>query len=57
MALPTSREEFKQYCLRKLGAPVIEINVDDSQLEDRIDDALQLFAEYHQCLTLGLLIG
>ena len=47
MALPNSREEFKQYCLRKLGAPVIEINVDDSQLEDRIDDALQLFAEYH----------
>ena len=47
MALPTSREELKQYCLRKLGAPVIEINVDDSQLEDRIDDTLQLFAEYH----------
>ena len=47
MALPNCREEFKQYCLRKLGAPVIEINVDDSQLEDRIDDALQLFAEYH----------
>ena len=47
MALPTTREDLKQYCLRKLGAPVIEINVDDSQLEDRIDDALSLFAEYH----------
>ena len=47
MALPTTREDFKQYCLRKLGAPVIEINVDDAQLEDRIDDALSLFAEYH----------
>lgn len=47
MALPASRQELKDYCLRKLGAPVIEINVDDSQLEDRIDEALQLFAEYH----------
>ena len=46
MALPTTREDLKQYCLRKLGA-VIEINVDDSQLEDRIDDALSMFAEYH----------
>jgi len=47
MALPQSRQELKEYCLRKLGAPVIEINVDDSQLEDRIDDALSLYAEYH----------
>ena len=47
MATPTSREELKQYALRKLGAPVIEINVDDSQLEDSIDDALQMFNEYH----------
>jgi len=44
---PTSREDLKQYCLRKLGYPVIEINIDDSQIEDRIDDALQFFAEYH----------
>ena len=42
MAEPSTREELKQYSLRKLGAPVIEINVDDSQLEDRIDDALAL---------------
>ena len=47
MATPTTREELKQYALRKLGAPVIEINVDDSQLEDALDDALQIFAEYH----------
>lgn len=44
---PTTREQLKQYCLRKLGYPVIEINIDDSQIEDRIDDALQFFAEYH----------
>ena len=47
MANPTSRATLKEYALRRLGSPVIEINVDDSQLEDRIDDALQFFAEYH----------
>lgn len=47
MALPTSRAEFKQYCLRKLGKPVIEINVDDDQVEDRIDEALRYFWDYH----------
>ncbi len=47
MANPTSRATLKEYTLRRLGAPVIEINVDDAQLEDRIDDALQFFAEYH----------
>lgn len=47
MALPTAREELKQYCLRRLGFPVIEINIDDAQIEDRIDDALQFFTEYH----------
>jgi hypothetical protein len=47
MAQPTSRSELRDYCLRKLGFPVIDINVDDDQLEDRIDDALQLFREYH----------
>ena len=47
MATPTTREELKQYALRKLGAPVIEINVDDAQLEDSIDDAIQIFNEYH----------
>ena len=47
MPQPSTREELKQYCLRKLGSPVIEINVDDSQLEDRIDEALELYTEYH----------
>ena len=40
MAQPGSRSEFKQYCLRQLGAPVLEINVADEQCEDRIDDAI-----------------
>ena len=44
---PASREQLKDYCLKYLGHPVIEINVDDDQIEDRIDDALQFFAEYH----------
>ena len=47
MAKPATREQLKQYCLRALGKPVIEINVDDDQLEDRIDEALQYFAQYH----------
>jgi hypothetical protein len=47
MASVTTREELKDYCLRRLGAPVIEINVDDDQIEDRIDDAFQFYREYH----------
>ena len=47
MATPATREQLKQYCLRTLGKPVIEINVDDDQLEDRIDEALQYYAQYH----------
>ena len=43
----TTRETMKQYCLRALGKPVIEINVEDDQVEDRIDEALQYFAQYH----------
>ena len=43
----TSRPLLKEYCLRRLGHPVIEINVDDEQVSDRIDDALEFFAEYH----------
>lgn len=42
-----SRQELKEYALRALGAPVLLINVDDQQLEDRIDDALDMFWEYH----------
>jgi len=47
MATITSRSAFKDYCLRRLGFPVIEINVDDDQVEDRIDDALQYWQDYH----------
>jgi hypothetical protein len=47
MAKPTTRRQFKDYCLRRLGFPVIDINVDEDQVEDRIDDALQFFEDYH----------
>ena len=47
MAAITSRQEFKDYCLRRLGFPVIDINVDDDQVEDRIDDAIQFFIDRH----------
>ena len=47
MANPNSRATLKEYCLRTLGKPVIEINVDDDQVEDRIDEALQYFSQYH----------
>jgi len=47
MAVPTSRSTFKEYCLRKLGKPVIEINVDDDQVEDRIDESLRYYWDYH----------
>ena len=45
--IPTSRDQFKQYCLRRLGAPVIKINVDDDQVDDRVDEALMYFTDYH----------
>ena len=47
MASPTTRSEFKEYCLRRLGKPVIEINVEDDQVEDRIDEALKYYWDYH----------
>jgi hypothetical protein len=47
MANPSSRQELIDYCLRSLGHPVLEINVDDDQLEDRIDEAFQFYREYH----------
>ena len=47
MANPNTRETLKQYALRNLGKPVIEINASDEQLEDRIDEALQYYAQYH----------
>ena len=47
MAKPTTREELKDYCLRQLGAPVLEINVADEQVEDLLDDTIQYFNERH----------
>jgi hypothetical protein len=47
MAVPNSRETFKDYCLRQLGFPVLDINVDDEQVEDAIDTALQYFQDFH----------
>ena len=47
MAKPASRTQLVDYCLRKLGAPVLEINVDDDQIDDLVDDAIQLFNERH----------
>lgn len=47
MATLLTRDDFKEYCLRKLGKPVIDINVDDSQVEDRVDEALKYYWDYH----------
>ena len=47
MARPNTRASFKEYCLRSLGKPVIDINVDEDQVEDRIDEAVQYFSQYH----------
>jgi hypothetical protein len=47
MARITSRDQFKEYCLRKLGKPVIEINVDEDQVEDRVTEALSYYWDYH----------
>jgi hypothetical protein len=47
MAQPSTRQELIDYCLRKLGAPVLEINVAEEQIEDLVDDSLQFFHERH----------
>ena len=47
MAQPASRNELKEYCLRQLGAPVLEINLADEQCQDLIDDSIQFFQERH----------
>jgi hypothetical protein len=47
MAKPATRQQLIDYCLRRLGAPVLEINVDDDQIDDLVDDALQYFTERH----------
>ena len=47
MAIPSTKATLKSYCLRALGHGVIDINVSDDQVDDRLDEALQYFAEYH----------
>ena len=47
MAQPNSREDFKEYILRKIGAPVIQINVAEEQVEDRVDEAVSFWRDYH----------
>ena len=47
MAQPASRQQLIDYCKRQLGAPVLEINVADEQVNDLVDDAVQYFQERH----------
>lgn len=47
MAKPITREEFKQFCLRKLGEPVIQVNLSPDQIDDRVDEALSFWQDYH----------
>ena len=47
MATPTSNTDFKEYCLRKLGKGVIEINVSTAQVDDRVDEAINFYQDYH----------
>ena len=47
MANPATRDQFKEFCLRDLGKPVVDINVDDEQVEDRIDEAITYYRDYH----------
>jgi hypothetical protein len=47
VSTPRSRDEYRDWCLRKLGHPVVNINVDDDQVEDAIDEALQFFRDFH----------
>jgi len=47
MAQPVTREQFKDHILRKIGAPVLQINVSEEQVEDRVDEALSFWNDYH----------
>ena len=47
MAIPATREQHKDWCLRQLGFPVLDINVDDDQVDDAVDQALQYFQDFH----------
>lgn len=52
MASPTSRQELIDFCLRRLGEPVLEVNVDVDQIEDKVDDAIQKYQEFHSDATI-----
>ena len=52
MAKPNSRDTLIDYAKRRLGEPVLEINVDEDQLEDRLDEAIEYFQEYHSDATV-----
>jgi len=47
MAYPTTKAQFKEHCLRRLGKPVIEINVDEDQVDDRVDEAIDYYWDFH----------
>jgi len=51
MANPTTRDGFRDYCLRALGEPVLEVNIDEDQIEDRIDEAIQYWQAFHSEAT------
>jgi len=51
MAMITSRQQLIDYCLRRLGEPVIEVNVDEDQIDDKVDDCLQVYREFHSDAT------
>lgn len=55
MPIVNSRDSLKEYCLRRLGKPVVEVNVSDDQIDDAIDDAIQFFQNYHYDGTQKLL--
>ena len=57
MANPASRDQLIDYCKRRLGEPVLEINVDDDQIEDRIDEAIQYWRQYHSDATFRTYIS
>ena len=52
MAVPNSRQDLIDYAKRRLGDPVLEINIDEDQMEDRVDEALQYYQEFHSDATV-----
>lgn len=52
MSIPSTRDEFKEFCLKTLGKPVLQINVEDGQVEDRIDQAFYMYQQFHMDATV-----